>query len=59
MTSKGADQTAYLCRLILGFAGRTYHIVGNLTSWLIYIYCVGGGEGVLVSLSLDAMVIDL
>ena len=23
-------------RLILGFAGRTYHIVGNLMTWLIW-----------------------
>ena len=25
-------------RLIWGFAGRTYHIVGNLMHWLIYVY---------------------
>ena len=29
-TSKDSDQTAHMRRLILGFAGRTYHIVGNL-----------------------------
>ena len=28
--SKGSDQTARMRRLIWGFAGRTYHIVGNL-----------------------------
>ena len=33
-TSKGSDLTAHMCRLIGGFAGRTYHIVGNLMSWL-------------------------
>ena len=33
-TSKGPDQNARLRRLIWGFAGRTYHIVGNLMSWL-------------------------
>ena len=26
--------------LIWGFAGRTYHIVGNLIDWLIYEYGV-------------------
>ena len=26
-----------MCRLIWGFAGCTYHIVGNLMHWLIYI----------------------
>ena len=35
-TSKGSDQTAHMCRLIWGFAGRTYHIVGNLMHWLIF-----------------------
>ena len=25
-------------KLIWGFAGRTYHIVGNLTQWPIYIH---------------------
>ena len=34
MTSKGSDQTARISRLIWGFAGRTYHIVGNLMHWL-------------------------
>ena len=29
-TSKGSDQTARMRRLVLAFAGRTYHIVGNL-----------------------------
>ena len=29
-TSKDSDQTARMRRLIWGFAGRTYHIVGNL-----------------------------
>ena len=35
-TSKGSDQTARMGRLIWGFAGCTYHIVGNLMSWLKY-----------------------
>ena len=35
MTSKVSDQTTHLCRLILGFAGPTYHIVGNRMLWLI------------------------
>ena len=33
-TSKGSDKTARMHRLIWGFAGRTYHIVGNLMPWL-------------------------
>ena len=33
-TSKGSDQTVHMHSLICGFAGRTYHIVGNLMSWL-------------------------
>ena len=33
--AKGSDQTARISRLILGFAGCTYHIVGNLIMWLI------------------------
>ena len=37
-TSKGSDQTARTRRLIRGFAGRTYHIVGNLMSRL---KCIG------------------
>ena len=36
-TSKGSDQTARMRRLILGFVGRTYHIVGNLMHWFNYI----------------------
>ena len=28
--SKGSDQTMRMCRLVLAFAGRTWHIVGNL-----------------------------
>ena len=35
VTSKGSDQTARMRRLIRGFAGRTYHFVGNLMSRLI------------------------
>ena len=34
-TSVVNDQTAHMHRLIWGFAGRTYHIVGNLMSRLI------------------------
>ena len=33
-TCKESDQTAHMARLILGFAGRTYHIAGNLISRL-------------------------
>ena len=33
-TNKGSDQTARMRRLIWGFVGRTYHIVGNHMSWL-------------------------
>ena len=33
-TSKGSDKTAHMRRLIRGFAGRIYHIVGNLMSRL-------------------------
>ena len=36
-TSKGSDQTGRMHRLIWGFAGRTYHIVGNLMPRLIYL----------------------
>ena len=35
-TSKGSGQTVRMHRLIWAFAGRTYHIVGNLMSRLIY-----------------------
>ena len=35
-TSKGSHQTARMRRLVWAFAGRTYHIVGNLMSPLIY-----------------------
>ena len=35
-TSKGSDQTARTGRLIWGFAGRTYHIVGNLMSIMLW-----------------------
>ena len=38
-TSKGSGQTARMRRLIWGFPGRTYHIVGNLMHWLIYYAC--------------------
>ena len=37
-TRKGSDQTARMRRLIWAFAGRTYHIVGNLMSRLKYFY---------------------
>ena len=33
-TSKGTDQTVRMRRLVLAFAGHTYHIVGNLMSRL-------------------------
>ena len=35
-TSKGSDQIARMRRLIWGFAGCTYHIVGNVMPWLKY-----------------------
>ena len=35
---QGSDQTARMRRLIWGFAGRTYHIVGNLIHWLKLLY---------------------
>ena len=37
VTSKGSDQTAHMRRLISGFAGCTYHIVGNLMLRLNYV----------------------
>ena len=37
MTSKCSDQTARMRRLIRGFAGRLYHIVGGLVLLLICI----------------------
>ena len=36
-TSKGFDQTGHMLRLVRAFAGRTYHIVGNLMSRLNWI----------------------
>ena len=36
MSCKCSDQTARMRRLIWDFAGRTYHIVGNLMPRLIY-----------------------
>ena len=38
MTRKGYDQTEHMRTLVLAFAGRTYHIVGNLMPWLEFIY---------------------
>ena len=40
---------AYAHWLILGFAGRTYHIVGNLMHWLNFIvwFCVCPGDNLL------------
>ena len=35
--SKGSDQTARMSRLIWGFVGRTYHIVGNTMSRLYFV----------------------
>ena len=34
--SKGSDHSMRMRRLVLAFAYRTYHIVGNLMLWLIY-----------------------
>ena len=36
-TSKGSDQTEHVRRLAWAFAGRTYHIVGNIVSRLSFI----------------------
>ena len=36
--SKGSDQTVCMRRLILGFAGCTYHIVGNIMWRLNYVH---------------------
>ena len=35
---QGSDQTARMRRKIWGFAGRTYHIVGNLMPRLMYVF---------------------
>ena len=35
LTSKGSDQTVRIRMLVWAFACRTYHIVGNLKSWLL------------------------
>ena len=35
-TRKGSDQSASMGRLVQAFAGHTYHIVGNIMSWLKY-----------------------
>ena len=40
VTSKGSDQTARMRRLVWAFTGRTYHIVGNLVSRLIFVLLV-------------------
>ena len=40
-TSESYGQTAHMCRLIEGFAGHTYQIVGNLMSRLKYEYKTG------------------
>ena len=37
MTSKGSDQPVRMRRLVRAFAGRTYHIVGNL---MLHLICV-------------------
>ena len=34
--SKGSDRSVRMRRLVLAFAYRIYHIVGNLMLWLIY-----------------------
>ena len=38
VTSKGSDQAVRMHRLVLAFAGRIYHLVGNLMSRLI-VFC--------------------
>ena len=40
-TSKSSDQTALMPRLVLAFAGRIYHIVGNLMLRLNYNPSIG------------------
>ena len=40
VTSKGYDQTGHMRRLIWGFAGRTYHTVGNPMPRLMYLSCI-------------------
>ena len=50
-TSKGSDQTACIGRLVLAYAGHTYHIVGNLMLRLMYgnsilILSTGMGESI-------------
>ena len=35
--ANGFDQTGLTHRLIRGFVGRTYRIVGNPMSWLIFV----------------------
>ena len=37
VTRKGSDQTAHMHRLICGFVGCTYHIVGSLILQLMYV----------------------
>ena len=54
-TSKGSDQTARMHRLVWAFAGRIYHIVGNLMPRLKYfqpqiiLWREGNNEPVLTS----------
>ena len=36
VTSKGSDQSAHMRRLVWAFAGRKYHIVGNIMPQLKY-----------------------
>ena len=38
MTSKGSDENAGMRRLVLAFAGCTYHIVGNLCRGSIVVF---------------------
>ena len=45
-TGKGSDQPARMHRLILGFAGRTYNIVGNLMLRFIFNFCEFGKKAV-------------
>ena len=58
VTSKGSDQTARMRRQIWGFAGRTYHIVGNLMSRLNY-FASGGSEHGINDWTLDTQYHDV
>ena len=45
-------------RLILGFAGRTYHIVGNLMHWLISYVFITRKDMALSAISMNSALAD-